>query len=84
MNLAERARAVRTREELIAFVKALVVDYRSNREAWANPDIESFLAAMAAWAEDMDGFYRESEEDPLALPPWRVVADMLMAARIYE
>jgi hypothetical protein len=84
MTLAERARAVRTREELVAFVEALAADYGTNRSTWTNTDLASFLAAMSAWSEDMEGFYENSGEDLASLPPWRVLADILMAARVYE
>jgi len=84
MTLAERARAVRTREDLVAFVEALAADYGNNQATWTNTDLASFLAAMSAWSEDMEGFYENSGEDLASLSPWRVLADILMAARVYE
>jgi hypothetical protein len=84
MTLAERARSVRTREDLVAFVEALAADYGTNQSTWTNTDLASFLAAMLAWSEDMDGFYENAGEDLASLPPWRVLADILMAARVYE
>lgn len=84
MTLAERARAVRTREDLVAFVEALAADYGNNQATWTNTDLASFLAAMSAWSEDMEGFYENSGEDLASLSPWRVLADVLMAARVYE
>lgn len=83
-RLSERARAVRTREDLVAFIDALAADYRADRLAWTNTDLASFLAAMSAWSEDMEGFYENGGEHLASLPPWRVLADILMAARIYE
>jgi len=58
MTLAERCRAVRTREDLIAFVAALAADYETNGSAWTNTDLASFFAAMSAWSEDMAGSMR--------------------------
>jgi len=84
MTLSERARAVRTREDLVAFLEALSADYSTNKETWTNIDLASFLAAMSAWSEDMEGFYENGGEDLASLPPWRVLADILMAARLYE
>jgi len=84
MTFAERARAVRTREDLVAFVKALAADYGTNCSTWTNTDLASFLAAMSAWSEDMESFYENGREDLASLPPWRVLADILMAARVYE
>jgi hypothetical protein len=84
MTLAEQARAVSSREDLIAFLEAFNGEFAANRGTWTNTDLASFLEAMAAWSEDMDGFYANGGEDLATLPPWRVLADILMAARNYE
>ena len=84
MTLSEKASAVRSREDLVAFVEALAADYLANGSTWENSDLASFLAAISAWSQDMEGFYGNSEEDLAALPPWRILADILMVARVYE
>lgn len=84
MPLAEQCRAVRSRADLVAFVSALVTDLETNGSTWSNTDLASFLSAMSGWSEDMEGFYANIGEDPASLPPWRVLADILMAARVYE
>lgn len=84
MTLAEQARAVRSREDLVAFLEALAADYGTDPSGWTNGDLPSFLTAMSAWSEDMEGFYANGGEDIASLPVWRVVADILMAARVYE
>ena len=84
MTLAERAQAVQTREDLVAFIKALQADHGTNRNGWEIANLESFLSAMAAWTEDMEGFYSNMGQDISKMPPWKILADILMAARIYE
>jgi hypothetical protein len=84
VTLAERAAAVRTREDLVAFLAALRADHDAHPDTWTNADLGSFVAALAAWAEDMEGFYENRGEDLSRVPPWRVFADLLMAARVYE
>lgn len=84
MTLDQRARAVRSRKDLVAFMEAFVADYVTNGATWTNGDLRSFLEAMAAWSQDMEGFYKNSGEDLSTVPPWRVLADILSAARIYE
>jgi hypothetical protein len=84
MTLAEQARTVQTREDLVAFVLALSADLKANPEAWENADLASFLGAMAAWVQDMDGYYKNTGQNLSEQSIWKVVADMLMAARIYE
>lgn len=75
---------VSTRDELVAFAKSLAADFRENPDAWENTTVDAYLEAFAAWVEDMDGFYLNQGESIPESPSWRVVADMLMAAKMYE
>lgn len=84
MTLAERARSVESREDFVAFVAAIAEDFESHRPDWLHRDLPSFLAPMASWSEDMDGFYENTGESMAALSPWRIMADILAASRIYE
>lgn len=84
MTLAERARTVQTREDFTVFLHAFCAEARASQASWANADLSAFLVAMSAWSEDMDGYYEKCGEDVGSLSPWRVFADILMAARVYE
>ncbi len=84
MKLVERAQEVRTREDLEVFVLELGADLQANPSEWTNPNLGSFLEAMAAWISDMEAYYQNTGQEYSDLSPWKVVADMLMAARIYE
>ncbi len=75
---------MRTREDFVAFVRALETDLRERRETWTNADLPSFLDGMAAWCEDSDGYYERVGQRPTELPPWRALAEALAAARVYE
>ena len=84
MTLAERAASVRTRDDFVAFLEALRLDHARNGAAWANPDLQSFLGAAGAWSRDSNGYYKNVGLDPSTLSPWRLLADLMMAARVYE
>lgn len=71
---------VETREALIQHIGQLRSDFDSAPDGWENKNLPSFLEAMSAWLEDCDGFYGVSE----VKPSWRVFADILSAARVYE
>jgi hypothetical protein len=75
---------VHSREDLAQFVRALAKELRERPEAWQNPDLDSFLEAMSAWIEDMDGYYRNRGESVPSRPEWRTLAEILAAARVYE
>lgn len=74
-----------TREDFIRFLQDLATQYRTDPASWENQDLESFLEAMAAYARDIDGFYKnlKLEENPDE-PSWRVFSDILLGATIYE
>jgi hypothetical protein len=84
MTLAELNNAIKSREDFVAFVRALSNDLRDNRASWENASLERYLEALGAWVADMDGYYINQGKPAPKLPDWKVVADMLMAARLYE
>jgi hypothetical protein len=75
--------SVRTQAEFSSFVQHLRSDLLQNADAWQNGTLDSFLEALSAWVDDMDGYYRNRGE-PVPEPDWTTFAHMLMAARVYE
>ena len=84
MTLAERNNLIRSREDFVAFVRALSKDLRDNPTSWENSNLERYLEALGAWVEDMDGYYLNQGKPVPQQPDWKVAADMLMAAKMYE
>ncbi len=84
MNLHEQATTVRTRDDFVAFVCALLNDLKSGDTPWENATLERFVEALAAWSTDMDGYYANRGEKLPEQPSWRIVAEMLLAATMYE
>jgi hypothetical protein len=84
MDLREQAEKIQTREDLVRFVHHLVRDLRTHPEQWENTSLETYLAAIAAWVQDMDGYYRNRGEAAPQHPTWKHVGEILLAARIYE
>jgi hypothetical protein len=74
-----------SRDDLAQFIKDMHSDFRTNGREWENQDLESFLEALAAYAKDIDGYYKNENipEDP-DKPSWRLFSDMLYGARMYE
>ena len=84
MTLAEHNNLIRSREDFVAFAKALTKDLHDNPATWENASLERFLEALGAWVEDMDGYYTNQGKPVPQQPDWKVLADMLMAAKMYE
>jgi hypothetical protein len=61
----------------------LVKDLKENPEHWENDTLERFLDAIAAWVEDMDGYYQNLNK-PIPVVEWDIFGQILLAARIYE
>ena len=72
-----------SRDDFIAAVHEMRSDQLHNPAAWENHDLPSFLAAIAAWTEDMDGYYANIGQ-PVPDNPWQLMADILRAAKCYE
>ena len=84
MKLHEHVSHVQKKAELVEFIRALANDLASNRGRWENPTLDTYLAALSSWLEDSDGYYRNQGRPIPAEPSWRDIAEMLMAASMYE
>ena len=83
-ELENRAERLRTREELAAFLENLADSLIEEPEVWENDTLERFLRAWSAWIADMDGYFVRQGLAVPATPSWQLVAQMLLAARVYE
>lgn len=73
------------RQSFIRFVRELQQDFQQNGQHWENQNLDHFLEALAGYAEDIQEYYDNTNLGINAdLPTWRVFADMLKGASIYE
>lgn len=84
MEIHEQVDRIESRQDLIVFIEALRENLLRNADDWENPTLERFLAALAAWTTDMDGYFRNRGEQIPSQPTWRLIGSMLYAAKIYE
>jgi hypothetical protein len=54
--LREQAEKIQTRDDLVLFMHHLVQDLRTCPERWENTSLDAYLAAIAAWVEDLEGY----------------------------
>lgn len=84
-NLVDKGESIQTKAEFVEFLKLLLSNYRTYGNKWENDSLDRYLEAMSAWVDDSEGYY-----DNLGIgvdpnqPSWRVFADILLAARVYE
>jgi hypothetical protein len=84
MNWLESVQTVSSRADLARFLSEAAVDCQQNPGEWSNRELKTFLEAMAAWIQDMDGYYKNRNEPVPVRPDWKVFAEMVAAARVYE
>lgn len=78
------AQDVDSRESLARFLQGAVADLSDNESAWENVTLADFLEAWGAWVEAMPGWCANRGEPVPDSPSWNLVAQMVMAGRIYE
>jgi len=69
---------VKTRDDFIRFVGLLSVDADRHADEWTSATIGGLLDSLAVWLADTRGRSEWSD------PSWKVFAEMLAAARVYE
>jgi len=75
MSIYEVAENVKTRKDFEDFLKLFKTNYLSVKEEWDNDTLESFL-------EGLYGYNYNSDVEEKA--SWKLFAEILLAARIYE
>jgi hypothetical protein len=83
-SLDQQVHKISSREDFVDFVHALICDLEENYNDWENPSLERYLDALAAWVKDMDGYYQNRGEPMPQQPNWRMLGEILAAARMYE
>ena len=70
-------------QDLIAVVDHLYSDLATNPERWENATLDRFLEAMSGWLSAFPQWHL-SMGRKVPTPDWQFMADVLLAARIYE
>ena len=79
-----RVEAIETRTDLVIFIAALRRGLDIEQDSWENSTLESYLEALQAVLQDWPGRCRNRGEAVPAQPTWRLIAELLLAASIYE
>lgn len=75
---------IKSKEDFIEFVQFLRNDLLSNKQRWENVTLEDYLDGIENWVESMEEYYEHMKVEIPKDINWRVFADILMAASIYE
>ena len=76
---------VTDRQSFVEFIELLHEDYHKNLKSWQNKNLDGFLDAIARYANDIQGYYDNTNKKVNAdEPSWQVFADILKGSKIYE
>lgn len=83
--LVEKGEAIASKADFTDFVRLLFHNYRNHPNEWENGSLNLFLQGLVGFVENMEGYYQNlGAAVDLERPGWRVFADILLAARVYE
>ena len=76
---------VNTKQDFIKFIALLHKDFLKNGNKWENNTLQHFLEALHRYSKDIEGYYDNTHQATNAdNASWKVFADMLKGATIYE
>ena len=83
-ELINKYESLNSKEDFISFVELLITDLKSNPGEWENNTLETYLEAIISCTEDLEGYYLNNN---LPIPQnvnWKVFANILITAKMYE
>lgn len=83
-NMNTQINEIKNKHDFLNFLSLYIKDYNNNKESWTNRNIETFLEAMESWVEDMEGYYENMNLPVPENVSWKIFADILYAAKVYE
>ena len=76
---------IMTKEDFISFLKEFIIEFKKNGQNWENNDLMKYLVAIQSYTEDIDGYYKNMNDPSIdAHSNWRIFADILVGASMYE
>lgn len=75
---------IETQKDLVKFIEELREEFQTPSDVWINRDLDSFLEAMAAWVNDMEGYYKNTGQAIPTRVHWGFIGHILRAATMYE
>ena len=76
---------IKDRASFAKFIGDLLESLQTKPESWENNSLERFLEALQAYTLGIQGYYNNIEPGQNAdVPSWKVFADILKGASVYE
>ena len=83
-DLNQQVYEIKSKSDLVDFIKSLCEDFKSSGEEWESLRIDDYLEALSAWLQDMDGYFANRNEGAPKTLDWKLFGMALLAAKSYE
>ena len=84
IDFNQKINEIHSKEDFVNFVELLVSNLKSNPEEWTNKTLPEYLESISSWTEDMEGYYQNNSIPIPENVDWKVFANILIAAKMYE
>ena len=84
MDWLNEINKIQCKEDFIRFIWNLVNDFKLHKEDWHNKNLLDYLEAIGYWTEDMEGFYINNNQQIPKDTDWKIFANILIGAIVYE
>lgn len=85
MDIYDFVENIKTKGDFESFMSMLIKDLRENRGDWENNELEPFLDGIKRFTEVLDNYYSNARiEADTSIPTWKMFAEVLLAAKVYE
>lgn len=84
-DICDVAARIETRSDFIKFLRLLEINAAFHSRDWENDTLATFVAAMGNWTNDCDGYFKNMGQEVCPdTPTWKLFAEILLAAKVYE
>ena len=84
IDFEQKINEISNKEDFVSFVELLLSNFNNNPSEWSNKTLPEYLEAIASWTEDMEGYYQNNKMPIPENINWKVFANILVAAKMYE
>lgn len=85
MDFKQKINEISCKEDFVKFVESLSKDLTCNPSEWENKQLSDYLDAIASWTEDnFEGYYQYNNMQIPQEINWKIFANILIAAKMYE
>lgn len=81
-DLYDLAENIQSRDDFLDFLKKMIESYDNHIEDWENKNVRDFISGLSIFAEEIDGYYLNMNENvDIEKITWKMAAQILHAGR---